>query len=99
VLPKGLLRRASLRVIEWLFGDEEVPPPRPGGFQAFRLDEELVEEVEAEPRCRPDGAGAFPSAGRVGDVEDLEKLGTGNESTILSVKRCYIVEIGRCCVW
>lgn len=89
MLPKGLLRRASLKVT-----DDKAPPPRPDGFQAFRLDEELLEEVEAEPRCRRDcGAGALPSAGSGGDAEDLEKLGTGSESTILSVRLCYILEI------
>lgn len=77
-------------MIEVLFEDE-VPPPRPDGFKPFRLDEEPDEDVEDEPRCRRDGAGAVPSAGRGGDAEDLEKLGTGNESTILSKKRCYIV--------
>lgn len=75
--------------------DDEAPPPRPDGFQAFRLDEELEEEVEAEPRCRRDcGAGAFPSAGSGGDAEDLEKLGNGRDSTILSVSLCYIVGVG-----
>lgn len=74
---------------EWLFGDGEVAElelPRPEVFQTFRLDEELVEE--AEPRCRL--ACGVSSAGRGGEVEDLEKLGTGSESTMLGVRRALL---------
>ena len=50
----------------------------------FRLDDELVEDAVADPRCLRDcGADAFPSAGRGGEVEDLEKLGTGSDSTMI----------------
>lgn len=77
--------------MEGLLDDEAAGPPRPDGFQTLRLDEELV-ELEVEPRCRRDrGADALPSAGRGGDADDLEKLGIGSESTIISVRCCYIV--------
>ena len=83
-LPNGLFRNASLRVMEWLFGAEELPP-RTAGFQEFRF-EEPGEAADAESRRRRDcDAGTLPSAGRGGDVEDLEKLGTGSESTIFEM--------------
>ena len=74
---------------EWLFGEDEVAElelPRPEDFQTVRLDEELVEE--AEPRCR--FACGVSSAGRGEEVEDLEKLGTGSESTMLGVRRALL---------
>lgn len=50
-LPNGLLRKASLKVTEGLFGDVELDPPETDCFQPlFRLDEELDEESEAEAR-------------------------------------------------
>lgn len=55
-------------------------------FQTLlRLAEDPLEEVvDVDPRCRRAcGAGALPSAGRDGDAEVLEKLGMGNESTMM----------------
>lgn len=98
MLPKGLFRNASLNVIEWPLwdADEDVKGPRtpvePEDFQAFRLDEVLVEDPEPEPRCWPDcGAGVLLSAGRGVEVEeDLEKPGTGSESTIVEVSEALL---------
>lgn len=70
--------------MEWLLGEDEVAEvevPRPEDFQTFGLEEVLVEE--AEPRCRRVCGADVPSAGR--EVEVLEKLGTGSESTMLRV--------------
>lgn len=86
-MPKGLFRSASLRVMEWLFGEHEVAELEVPGFEDFqtlRLDEELAEE--AEPRCWRVCGADVPSAGREGEAEDLEKLGTGSESTMLGVR-------------
>jgi hypothetical protein len=72
--------------MEGLFGEDEVAElelPRPEDFQTVRLEEELVEE--AEPRCRPVCGEDVPLAGRGGEVDDLEKLGTGSEITMLGV--------------
>lgn len=74
-------------MMEWLFGEDEVAEldvPGFKDFQALWLDEELVEE--AEPRCCRVCGADVPSAGREEEVEDLEKLGTGSESTMLGVR-------------
>lgn len=55
-------------------GEEPVCPR--DGFRELRLEEELVEEPEADFRWD-----CVPSAGR--DMEDLEKPGTGSESTMI----------------
>lgn len=73
--------------MDWLFGEDEVAELDVPGFEDFqtlRLDEELVEE--AEPRCWRVCGADVSSAGREGEVEDLEKLGTGSESTMLGVR-------------
>lgn len=96
MLPNGLLRSASLNVREWLLLllllllVAEVDADCPLGPDERQLLLRLEEELEdVEPRCRRDcGAGAALSAGREGEVEDLEKVGTGSESTMLSGGRC-----------
>lgn len=92
MLPNGLLRRASLKVREWPLPDVDRGPAHPSEeLQALRLGEDEEGVVDVEPPCRRvGGAGAAPSAGREGEVEDLEKLGTGSESTMVSIGCCYI---------
>lgn len=106
MLPNGLLRRASLNVTEWLLWllllDAELDCPLgPDDRQLLLRPEEELDDpvVDVEPRCRRDcGAGAALSAGREGEGEDLEKLGTGSESTMLSVSAAYIVDkVGNGC--
>lgn len=95
MLPNGLLRSASLNVREWLLlllvaeVDADCPLGPDERQLLLRLEEELEDAVDVEPRCLRDcGAGAALSPGREGEVEDLEKVGTGSESTMLLGGRC-----------
>lgn len=93
MLPNGLLRRASLKVREWPLLDVERDSAHTSEeLQTLWLEDDVEGVVDVEPPCRRvGGAGAAPSAGREGEVEDLEKLGTGSESTMVSIRCCYIV--------
>lgn len=101
VLPNGLLRSASLNVREWLLlllvaeVDSDCPLGPDDCQLLLRLEEELEDAVaDVEPQCRRDcGAGAALSAGREGEVEDLEKVGTDKESTMLPISTAYIVDM------
>lgn len=80
--------------MEWLLGEEAEAPGRFDDFQRLRLEEEeLDEEPAADLLRRCCGAGVpvlLPSAGRGGvedvevEEEDLAKLGTGSESTMVA---------------